>query len=381
MTTTAINDWKELASRGTDGLAVSLLWSKATDRVRVTVADERFDEEFDLDVAGRARARRLLPPVRVRSRPGPRLRLCDARVPRSAAAELKGVQPDDDRSRPVRPPLEDARRAVAEPGDHRARQHDPQRRSADAAGRVRRLPLEAAVDGRLLPARLRRPAARVRHARRPLRAQARAPGRRVDLRARQPRRPHRRLGRPGDRRARGHGGRRGADHARHPLDHRQPLHRQGARQGDRHLGGAGGGRDRARPADRWAPARVVRLVVRLHGQRAVRGRRAAARHPLRAREPRSPARLVRPARGRALHRRLQPPRVRDHRSARAGLDIRSHPRTRSRRPSCCSAPSSGGSVASTSRCSTSASSAAPASASAPRQSASPSSPCSARSSR
>ena len=52
MTTTAINDWKELASRGTDGLAVSLLWSKATDRVRVTVADERFDEEFDLDVPG-----------------------------------------------------------------------------------------------------------------------------------------------------------------------------------------------------------------------------------------------------------------------------------------------------------------------------------------
>ena len=52
MTTTAINDWKELASRGTDGLAVSLVWSKATNRVRVTVADERFDEAFDLDVPG-----------------------------------------------------------------------------------------------------------------------------------------------------------------------------------------------------------------------------------------------------------------------------------------------------------------------------------------
>jgi hypothetical protein len=52
VTTTAINDWKELASRGADGLAVSLLWSKATDRVRVTVADERFDEGFDLDVPG-----------------------------------------------------------------------------------------------------------------------------------------------------------------------------------------------------------------------------------------------------------------------------------------------------------------------------------------
>jgi hypothetical protein len=52
VTTSAINDWKELASRGTDGLAVSLLWSKTTDRVRVTVADVRFDEEFDLDVPG-----------------------------------------------------------------------------------------------------------------------------------------------------------------------------------------------------------------------------------------------------------------------------------------------------------------------------------------
>ena len=145
----------------------------------------------------------------------------------------------------------------------------------------------------------------------------RAPGRHLDLRARQPRRPRRRLGRSGDRRARGDGCRRGADHARHALDHRQRLHGRGARQGDRHLGCAGGGRDRARPADRRAAARVVRLVVRLHGQRAVRRCGAAARHPLRAREPRSPARLVRPARSRALHRRLQHPRLRDHRSARA----------------------------------------------------------------
>ncbi len=52
MTTPVINDWKELASRGTDGLAVSLLWSKATGRVKVTVANERFDEEFDLNIPG-----------------------------------------------------------------------------------------------------------------------------------------------------------------------------------------------------------------------------------------------------------------------------------------------------------------------------------------
>ena len=52
MTTTNSNDWKELASRRADGLAVSLLWSGTTDRVKVTVADEKLDEEFDLDVPG-----------------------------------------------------------------------------------------------------------------------------------------------------------------------------------------------------------------------------------------------------------------------------------------------------------------------------------------
>jgi hypothetical protein len=52
VTTTASNEWKELASRSADGLAVSLLWSKTTDRIKVTVADERLAEEFDLDVPG-----------------------------------------------------------------------------------------------------------------------------------------------------------------------------------------------------------------------------------------------------------------------------------------------------------------------------------------
>ena len=52
MTTPAVPDWTELSSRGTDGLAVSLLWSKATDQVRVTVADARLDEQFALDVPG-----------------------------------------------------------------------------------------------------------------------------------------------------------------------------------------------------------------------------------------------------------------------------------------------------------------------------------------
>ena len=46
------NDWRELAQREGDGIEVRLLWSKSADRVKVTVADSKFDEEFVLDVAG-----------------------------------------------------------------------------------------------------------------------------------------------------------------------------------------------------------------------------------------------------------------------------------------------------------------------------------------
>ena len=88
--------------------------------------------------------------------------------------------------------LEDPPRPRPEPGDHRARQHDPQRRTAVPAGALRRLQLDAAVDGRLLPRLLRRPAAHDGHARRPLRPQARAADRHRVVRAREPRRPLRR---------------------------------------------------------------------------------------------------------------------------------------------------------------------------------------------
>jgi hypothetical protein len=46
------NDWRELAQREGDGIEVRLLWSKSTDRVKVTVVDSKFDEEFVIDVAG-----------------------------------------------------------------------------------------------------------------------------------------------------------------------------------------------------------------------------------------------------------------------------------------------------------------------------------------
>ncbi len=50
MTTTAVNDWKELASRECDGLVVSLVWSKVADGVKVTVVDQKLDEELHIDV-------------------------------------------------------------------------------------------------------------------------------------------------------------------------------------------------------------------------------------------------------------------------------------------------------------------------------------------
>jgi hypothetical protein len=46
------HDWRELALRETDGLLVSLLWSRATNRVKVVVLDTKLEEELELDVAG-----------------------------------------------------------------------------------------------------------------------------------------------------------------------------------------------------------------------------------------------------------------------------------------------------------------------------------------
>ena len=46
------NDWRELAIREGDGIEVRLLWSGSANRVKVTVTDAKFDEEFEIDVAG-----------------------------------------------------------------------------------------------------------------------------------------------------------------------------------------------------------------------------------------------------------------------------------------------------------------------------------------
>jgi hypothetical protein len=54
--TTDLSQWKELATRDSDGLTVSLLWAPATDAVKVTVADARLDSvtggDFDIHVDG-----------------------------------------------------------------------------------------------------------------------------------------------------------------------------------------------------------------------------------------------------------------------------------------------------------------------------------------
>ena len=49
---TARDYWRELETRAGDGLEISLHWSKAADRVRITFVDQRFDESFDIEVDG-----------------------------------------------------------------------------------------------------------------------------------------------------------------------------------------------------------------------------------------------------------------------------------------------------------------------------------------
>jgi hypothetical protein len=46
------HSWSELAIRENDGLAVSLLWSSATNRVKVAVVDAQLDERFEIHVPG-----------------------------------------------------------------------------------------------------------------------------------------------------------------------------------------------------------------------------------------------------------------------------------------------------------------------------------------
>ena len=174
----------------------------------------------------------------------------------------------------------------------------------EPAGALRRIELDAAVDRRLLPARLRRSAPDHGHARRPLRPQARAPGGPRDLRRREPGRARRGQREPADRDPCGDGRRRRAHHARDAVDHHERLSARGARQGDRHLGRHGRDRHRPRAAVRRPPAGVVLLDVRVPGQRARHGHRHPRRRRTRPREPRPATRPLRPRRRRTLRSRL-----------------------------------------------------------------------------
>ena len=44
--------WSELAVRDNDGLSVSLLWSRETNRVKVAIVDTQLDERFEFRVPG-----------------------------------------------------------------------------------------------------------------------------------------------------------------------------------------------------------------------------------------------------------------------------------------------------------------------------------------
>jgi hypothetical protein len=46
------SDWRELASRENNGLAITLVWSKVTDQVKVMVVEAELEREFELNVDG-----------------------------------------------------------------------------------------------------------------------------------------------------------------------------------------------------------------------------------------------------------------------------------------------------------------------------------------
>lgn len=54
MTATAFTERRELAHRTSDGIDVTLFWTKPSDRVTISVVDTRSGEILEFDVAGSA---------------------------------------------------------------------------------------------------------------------------------------------------------------------------------------------------------------------------------------------------------------------------------------------------------------------------------------
>ena len=50
MTPTAFDERRELAHRTSDGIEVTLFWSKPSDRITIAVVDTRSDESLEFDV-------------------------------------------------------------------------------------------------------------------------------------------------------------------------------------------------------------------------------------------------------------------------------------------------------------------------------------------
>ena len=85
---------RELDSRTNDGIHVRLLWHPHDARLSVAVHDTKTDEAFALPGARRRpSARRVPPPLRVRSRAPPRYR-ARLRRPRNVRARVPPPTPD-----------------------------------------------------------------------------------------------------------------------------------------------------------------------------------------------------------------------------------------------------------------------------------------------
>jgi hypothetical protein len=54
MTATAFTERRELAHRTSDGIEVTLFWTKPSDRVTIAVLDTRSGDALEFNVAGRA---------------------------------------------------------------------------------------------------------------------------------------------------------------------------------------------------------------------------------------------------------------------------------------------------------------------------------------
>ena len=156
----------------------------------------------------------------------------------------------------------------------------PQRRAPGPRPRHRGDPEPDPMDRRRVHDRLRRPAARRRRGRRPLRAQGRPARRPGDLRQRGARRDVRERPERPHRPARPDGRRRRLRHADDAVGHHDLLPRGGARPRGRRVGRDRGRRRRHRPAGLRHPARVLQLELVLRAQRhagAARRRRHAPR--------------------------------------------------------------------------------------------------------